>query len=347
MVKLLHTAGLEVILDVVYNHTAEGTTSDPPSVCAASTTGPTTGSTRTTRPLRELDRAPGNTLDLGSPPALQTGDGQPPLLGGGDARRRFPLRSRHHAGHAPTLTSIRWERSSVRLPGSRTATDEADRRAVGRRTDGVSGRRVPARWSEWNDTFRDTVRDFWKGTDSTLGALGDAVTGSSPLVRASGRTPTASVNIVTSHDGFTLPTSSPTTTAQRRQRRSTIATVITTTGRGTPAWRDRPTTPTVLEIRASPPGRCCSRFCCPRVCRCCSAATNWGGPSSGNNNAYNQDNEISWFDWEAPTPTSSPSLGGSRASAGITRPSAGRPGSTSTPPPPTTSSGGSPPTGAK
>ena len=62
----------------------------------------------------------------------------------------------------------------------------------------------PPLWSEWNSKYRDTVRDFWRGEPSTLGEFASRITGSSDLYQYSGRTPVASVNFVTAHDGFTL-----------------------------------------------------------------------------------------------------------------------------------------------
>ena len=62
----------------------------------------------------------------------------------------------------------------------------------------------PARWSEWNGKYRDTVRDFWRGVDGTIGELGLRLTGSGDIYSSDRRTPTASINFVTAHDGFTL-----------------------------------------------------------------------------------------------------------------------------------------------
>ena len=80
---------------------------------------------------------------------------------------------------------------------------QADRRAVGRGPGRLRARRLPAGWSEWNGRYRDTVRDFWRSTPGTLGDFATRITGSSDLY-GRGRRPTASVNLVTVHDGFTL-----------------------------------------------------------------------------------------------------------------------------------------------
>jgi glycogen operon protein len=156
----------------------------------------------------------------------------------------------------------------------------------------------PPLWSEWNGEYRDTVRDFWRGQDRTLGEFAARITGSSDLYEATGRKPSASINFVTAHDGFTLadlvsyndkhneangeenrdgssdnrswncgvegPTDDEEVLAlRRRQRRNFIATLFFSQG-----------VPMLL------------------------AGDETGRTQRGNNNAYCQDNEISWVDWE-------------------------------------------------
>jgi isoamylase len=155
----------------------------------------------------------------------------------------------------------------------------------------------PPRWMEWNDRYRDGVRDFWKSTDGSLAVFATRITGSSDLYEARGRRPTATVNYATSHDGFTLtdlvsydwrhneangednrdghpdnrswnsgaegPTTDPEVRAIReRRRRSLLATVLLSQG-----------VPMIL------------------------GGDEIGRTQDGNNNAYNQDNPISWYDW--------------------------------------------------
>ncbi|MDQ6800574.1 MAG: alpha-amylase family glycosyl hydrolase, partial [Acidobacteriota bacterium] len=156
----------------------------------------------------------------------------------------------------------------------------------------------PPLWSEWNGKYRDTVRDYWRGTDQTLGEFGNRLTGSSDLYEMTGRRPYASINFVTAHDGFTLrdlvsyndkhndangennndgtndnrswncgvegPTGDPAINALRsRQQRNFLTTLLLSIG-------------------------------VPMIC----GGDELGRMQRGNNNAYCQDNEISWFDWE-------------------------------------------------
>jgi isoamylase len=155
----------------------------------------------------------------------------------------------------------------------------------------------PAPWSEWNGKYRDAVRSFWKGDEGRIGEMGYRLTGSPDLYQHNGRRPYASVNFVTAHDGFTLndlvsynekhneangdgnndgdnnnlswncgaegPTDDPQINALRgRQRRNFLTTLFLSQG-------------------------------VPML----SGGDEWGRSQDGNNNAYCQDNEISWFDW--------------------------------------------------
>ena len=155
----------------------------------------------------------------------------------------------------------------------------------------------PPQWSEWNGKYRDHVRDYWRGTDQSLGELANRFTGSSDLYEGTGRRPHASVNLVTAHDGFTLhdlvsyndkhnqangeegrdgsddnrswncgqegPTDDPAIKALRqRQKRNFLATLFLSQG-----------IPMLL------------------------GGDEVGRTQQGNNNAYCQDNELSWLDW--------------------------------------------------
>ncbi|MEX1271709.1 MAG: glycogen debranching protein GlgX, partial [Acidimicrobiia bacterium] len=204
MVRLLHAAGLEVILDVVYNHTAEG-----------NHLGPTLAfrgyDNQAYYRLDPSNRAhylnwtgTGNTLNLGSPVVLQL------VMDS----LRYWVAEMHIDGFrfdlATTLGRTHSDFDPLGAFFGAVSQDPTLRRTklIAEPWDvGPNGYRVgqfPHRWSEWNDGYRDTVRDFWKATPSSLGSFGNAVTGSSPLFETSGRSPTASVNFVTSHDGFTL-----------------------------------------------------------------------------------------------------------------------------------------------
>jgi isoamylase len=202
MVAALHAAGIEVILDVVPNHTAEGGVSgttlsyrglDAPAYYSLGGNGHDADITGT-----------GNTLDAGSPIVVR-------LVC--DALRhwvtafgvdgfRIDLASvlgRPRSGafdpHAPLLTAIA---TDPVLSGVKLIAEPWDATGEGYRVGGFG-----VAWSEWNGRYRDAVRDFWRGHGG-IGELASRLTGSSDLYRISGRRPWASVNFVTAHDGFTL-----------------------------------------------------------------------------------------------------------------------------------------------
>ncbi len=161
----------------------------------------------------------------------------------------------------------------------------------------------PPLWSEWNGKYRDTVRDFWRGTDQTLAEFGYRFTGSSDLYQGTARRPVREHQL--HHRARRLHAARPRLVqreAQRGQRR------------GQPRRREPQPLVELRRRRADRRSRRSSRCArgssatswrrcsCRRACRCCSAATRSAARSSGNNNAYCQDNEISWFDWAARRP---------------------------------------------
>jgi isoamylase len=140
-------------------------------------------------------------------------------------------------------------------------------------TNGYQAGNFPFHWSEWNDRFRETVRASWSG-GGDCGELARRITASPDLFQRSGRTPSASINYVCSHDGLTLrdlvvtqipdgPDEETTSAARQRRHRNLLAT-------------------TLLSMGA------------PMV----TAGDEWGRSQGGNDNAYDQDNEISWLDWD-------------------------------------------------
>ena len=158
----------------------------------------------------------------------------------------------------------------------------------------------PPLWSEWNGKYRDAIRDFWRGAEHTVAEFGYRFTGSSDLYQANGRTPSASINFVTAHDGFTLARPRLLRRqAQRGQRRGQPRRhrrqpLVELRRRG-PDRRRRRSTPCAAASAATCSPRCCS----PRACRCCSAATRWAAPRAATTTRYCQDNEVSWYDWSA------------------------------------------------
>jgi isoamylase len=299
MVKALHAAGLEVILDVVFNHTAEGGP-DGPTLCFRGLDNAAYYRLDRREPGRYVDDTGcGNTLDTHRPLALRL------VM---DALRHW-RQELHVDGFRFDLAAALGRGTNDFDPFSaflETIGQDpvlADAKLIAEPWDvGAGGYEVgdfPVGWSEWNGRYRDTVRDFWRGRDGMLPDLATRLTGSADLYGDDGRRPSASVNIVTVHDGFTLndlvsydhkhneangednrdgsndnrswncgaegPTDDPAITALRaRQRRNLLATLLLSQG-----------VPLLV------------------------AGDELGRTQQGNNNAYCQDNAISWLDWAA------------------------------------------------
>jgi glycogen operon protein len=204
MVRTLHAAGIEVLLDVVYNHTAEGNHSGP-TLSLRGLDNTAYYRLRRDDPARYEDLTGcGNTLDMRLPHARQL------VL---DSLRywatemhvdgfRFDLASalaRNNHDHvdtsAPLLTAIAADPVLSRVKLIAEPWDAT--------TSGYAVGRFPAGWAEWNGRYRDDVRRYWRG-DGSRSALATRLAGSSDLYDTPGRGPTASINFVTSHDGFTL-----------------------------------------------------------------------------------------------------------------------------------------------
>jgi glycogen operon protein len=298
MVRELHRAGIEVILDVVYNHTAEGNHLGP------------------TLSFRGIDNAAYYRLVDGDPRHYYdtTGTGNTLLM-------------RHPHVLQLIMDSLRYWVTEMHVDGFRfdlastlaRQFHEVDRlsaffdlvqqdpvvsqvKLIAEPWDlGEGGYQVggfPSLWTEWNGRYRDTVRDFWRGQPATLAEFASRLTGSSDLYQDDGRRPIASINFVTCHDGFTLTdlvsyndkhneangednrdgesynrswncgVEGPTVNVdvlvlRERQRRNLIATLLLSQGVPMLLYGD--------EV---------------------------GRTQRGNNNAYCQDNEISWVDWD-------------------------------------------------
>jgi hypothetical protein len=265
MVKALHAAGIEVILDVVYNHTAEG-----------NHLGPTLSLPRHRQPAyyRLVDEddpryymdytGTGNTLNVRHPARAAADHGLAALLGHRDARRRLPLRPRLDAGPRvprgrPAVGVLR-----PRAAGPGRQPGEADRRAVGRRaraaTRSATSRRCgPSGTASTATRARLLARGAPARSASSLPAhrLSD-------LYEDDGRAPVRSINFVTAHDGFTLQRPGLLQRqAQRGQRRGQPRRRPTTTGRGTAASRARPTTPRSSRCASGSSATSWPRCCCP------------------------------------------------------------------------------------
>jgi glycogen operon protein len=204
MVRALHEAGLEVILDVVYNHTAEGGALGP-TLSYRGIDNQSYYRLDPDNPERYLNLAgTGNTLDLGSPVVLRLV--MDSLRYWVDEMRvdgfRFDLASvlaRESDGFDPAAGFLRAIQQDPVLSAVKLIAEPWDATA-----EGYALGRFPPGWSEWNDRYRNTVRRFWTGRSHALADLPTRIAGSSDLFEPAGRHPTASINMVTSHDGFTL-----------------------------------------------------------------------------------------------------------------------------------------------
>ena len=213
---------------------------------------------------------------------------------------RFDLAPAHRA-QRPAATSTTAAPFLVgRRAGPGAAAGQADRRALGPRRPRLPGRRLPARLERMERPYRDRVRDFWRGAEGSLPRVRRARCAARPTSTGRrGRGPRASVNLVTVHDGFTLHDlvsyndKHNEANARGQPRRREPQPQLELRRR-----RRRPTTPTILALARAPEAQLPRPRCSPRAaCRCCWAATRSSRTQGGNNNAYCQDNPVSWFDW--------------------------------------------------
>ena len=166
--------------------------------------------------------------------------------------------------------------------------------ALGHRRRGYQVGNFPTLWSEWNDKYRDTVRDYWKAGDVSISELAYRLTGSSDLYQGDGRRPYASINFVTAHDGLPCRSGQLQREAQRGQRREQPG-----RSRSQPVVEPRrggaDQNPKIIAAREQTKRNLMATLLLSQECRCWRTATRSAAPSG--NNVYAQDNEISWVDW--------------------------------------------------
>ena len=298
MVRTLHAAGLEVILDVVYNHTAEGSHMGPTLSLRGIDNLSYYRLSPTDRRYYEDFTGTGNTLNMQSPRVLQL------IM---DSLRYWVLEMHVDGFRFDLASALARELHAVDKLGSFFDIIHQDPvlsqvKLIAEPWDlGEGGYQVgnfPVGWTEWNGRYRDTVRRFWRGDGGQVSEFATRLAGSSDLYEHTGRLPSASINFVTCHDGFTLhdlvsyeqkhneangeqnrdgesnnlgmnfgvegPTDDPLIRQARvQQRRNFMATLLLSQG-------------------------------VPMIC----GGDEMGRTQKGNNNAYCQDNDISWFHWE-------------------------------------------------
>jgi isoamylase len=298
LVQHLHDAGIEVILDVVYNHTAEGNELGP-TLCFR---GIDNASYYRLVPGDERHYVDftgcGNALDLHHPRVLQL------VMDS----LRYWVEEMHVDGFRFDLAST-LARETQDFDGHSGFLDAVGQDPVLRQAKliaepwdlGEGGYRLagfPPGWAEWNDRFRDTVRRFWKGEPGLAGELASRLTGSSDLFGRRGRRPWASINFVTAHDGFSLRDlvsyERKHNEANGEQNRD-----------GTDAnysWNcgiEGPTDdPVIRRLRLRQQRNLLTTLLISQGVPMLLAGDELGRTQGGNNNAYCQDNEVSWLDWD-------------------------------------------------
>jgi isoamylase len=298
MVKALHAAGIEVILDVVYNHTAEGNHLGPVlslkglDNCAYYRTV-----TDDPRYYRDYTGT-GNSLNMRHPHVLQL------LM---DSLRYWVLEMHVDGFRFDLAATLARELHEVdRLSAFFDLIQQdpvvSQVKLIAEPWDvGEGGYQVgnfPALWSEWNGKFRDSVRDYWRGADQTLGEFANRLSGSPDLYASNGRRPSASVNFITAHDGFTL-----------RDLVSYNEKHNDANGEGNAdgdnhnrSWNHgaegETDDPAVNELRARQQRNFLTTLMLSQGLPMLVAGDEIGRTQRGNNNAYCQDNELGWIDWE-------------------------------------------------
>ncbi|WP_051422903.1 glycogen debranching protein GlgX [Arthrobacter sp. MA-N2] len=299
MVRALHTAGIEVILDVVYNHTAEGNHLGP------------------TLSFKGIDNSAyyrlvegdlkhymdytgtGNSLNVRSPHSLQL------LMDS----LRYWVTEMHVDGFrfdlASTLAREFYDVDKLSTFFELIQQDPvvSQVKLIAEPWDvGPGGYQVgnfPPQWTEWNGQYRDTVRDFWRGEPSTLGEFASRLTGSADLYEHSGRRPVASINFVTAHDGFTLAD-----LVSYNEKHNEANGEGNNDGEShNRSWNcgvEGPTEdPKVLGLRARQQRNFIASMLLSQGVPMLLHGDELGRSQRGNNNGYCQDSELTWINWES------------------------------------------------
>jgi len=298
MVRALHAANLEVILDVVYNHTGEG-----------NHTGPTLSlrGVDNTSYYRLLPSQPrfyqdftgcGNTLNMRSPRVLQL------IM---DSLRYWVLDMHVDGFRFDLASALARELHAVDKLGAFFDIIHQDPvlsqvKLIAEPWDlGEGGYQVgnfPTKWTEWNGKYRDAVRRFWRGDGGVVSELATRLSGSSDLYEQSGRRPYASINFITAHDGFTLVD----LVSYNDKRNAANAEQNADGENHNLSWNcgvEGPTTDRrVLELRDRQRRNVMATLLLSIGVPMISGGDELGRTQGGNNNAYCQDNEISWTQWD-------------------------------------------------
>ena len=297
MVKTLHSVRIEVILDVVYNHTAEGNHLGP-TLSFRGIDNPAYYRLVPDDPRYYMDyTGTGNTLNMRHPRVLQL------IM---DSLRYWVLEMHVDGFRFDLAATLARELHEVDRLGAFLDIIHQDPilsqvKLIAEPWDlGEGGYQVgkfPVGWAEWNDKYRDVVRSYWKGDGGLIGELAYRITGSSDLYARSGRKPYASINFVTAHDGFTLHDlvsyNSKHNEANGEENRDG-----SDNNRSWNCGVEGPTDdPEVNRLRARQKRNFMATTLLSQGVPMLLAGDEIGRTQAGNNNAYCQDNEISWVDW--------------------------------------------------
>jgi glycogen operon protein len=298
MVKSLHNAGIEVILDVVYNHTAEGNHLGP-TLSFRGIDNAAYYRLKADEPRYYMDyTGTGNTLNVQHQRTLQL------IM---DSLRYWTLDMHVDGFRFDLASALARELHDVdRLGGFFDIIQQdpvlSQVKLIAEPWDiGEGGYQVgnfPAGWAEWNGRYRDTIRRYWKGDGGQVSELGYRLSGSSDLYEASGRRPFASINFVVAHDGFTLEdlVSYDQKHNEANQEDNKDGTDDNQSWNcGAEGATDDPV---ILELRRKQKRNILTTLLLsqgvPMIC----GGDEIGRTQQGNNNAYCQDNEISWYNWD-------------------------------------------------
>jgi glycogen operon protein len=300
MVKALHAAGIEVILDVVYNHTGEGNHMGP------------------TLSFRGLDNASyyrllesdrryykdfsgcGNSLDVRHPQVLKL------IM---DSLRYWVLEMHVDGFRFDLATVLARETDQVDTFAAFFDIIHQDPvlshvKLIAEPWDVADGGyqvgKFPLLWSEWNGRYRDTIRDFWRGIDETLAKFAYRFTGSSDLYAMNGKLPHASINFITAHDGFTLYD----LVSYNEKHNEDNGEDNRDGSEDNRSWNcgveGETDDPDVLALRERQKRNFLTTLMLSQGVPMLVAGDEMGRSQQGNNNAYCQDNEISWLNWDLP-----------------------------------------------
>ncbi len=297
MVKALHAAGLEVILDVVYNHTAEGNHLGP-TLCFKGIDNGTYYRLSPEAPRFYVDyTGTGNTLNSHHPVVLRL------IM---DSLRYWVSEMHVDGFRFDLATTLGRSATDFDHHSSFFAAIAQDPvlstvKLIAEPWDlGVNGYQVggfPPGWMEWNGRYRDAVRDFWRGQDSTVAELSRRMCGSSDLYQHSGRCPVDSVNVITVHDGFTLHDlvsyNDKHNEANHEDNRDGES-HNRSWNCGVEGFTDDPG---VLALRARQQRNLLTTLFLSQGTPLLLGGDEIARTQHGNNNGYCQDSEISWYDW--------------------------------------------------